>query len=188
MTERNEKRILNIIFAVLAVVIIIFAVDIELKLSKLMSSEPVVVNTYPETSESTTVDIYSFHNELTADNTTSAPAFNVTAQADAETSESTTVKTDDTTVLYTYATTVYSTSPFDQPSDSTTVPVTEPSITAVPSTIWSVDADQNFYRTKSGNKYHKADCSYLKNSRILVTIDEIISEGYEPCSKCMKGE
>lgn len=188
MSERNEKRILNVVFAVLAVIIIIFAVDIELKLSKLMGSEPVVVNTYPETSESTTVDIYSFHNDLTADNTTSAPVFTVTAQADANTSEASTATTYDTTVISTYATTAYSTSQFVQPTSSTTVIVTEPSTTAVPSTIWSVDADQNFYRTESGKKYHKADCSYLKNSRIIVSVDEIISEGYEPCSKCMKGE
>jgi len=188
MSERNEKRILNAVFAVLAVVIIVFAVDIEIKLSKLMSSEAMVVNTYPETSESATVDVYSFHNALTADNSTTTQILSTTAQTELITSESETIITSDVTAPNTQVTTANTTTQFIQPSDTTTMPITEPTTVIVPSTIWSVDADQNFYRTKSGTKYHKADCSYLKNSRILVTVDEIINEGYEPCLKCMKGE
>lgn len=186
MSERNEKRIINAVFAILAIVIIVFAVDIEIKLSKLMDSEPMVVNTHPETSESATVDIYSFHNELSADNTTTAAV--VASQNIAGSSYPSTIIVNETTASNADETEVQITTQYINPSAETTVPSTVPTTAAVPSTIWSVDADQNFYRTKSGNKYHKADCSYLKNSRILVSVDEIISEGYEPCSKCMKGE
>ncbi len=189
MSERNEKRILNAVFAVLAIVIIVFAVDIEVKLSKLMRSEALVVNTYPETSETAaTVDIYSFHHELTSENRTTTQILSTTAQIEINTSESTTTFSSDDAVSYTQVTTTASTTQYMLPSDTTTVPVSEMTTVVVPSTIWSVDADPNFYRTKSGTKYHKAECSYVKKSRILVTVEEIINEGYEPCSKCMKGE
>ncbi len=187
MSERNEKRIFNVIFAVLAIVIIVFAVDIEIKLSELMNSEPMVVNAYPETTEGTTVDVYSFHNQLTADNTTTTLPLSTTIHTEPVTSEPTTVITSPSTQAYTQTTAEQSSDDFIISSGAVAT-VTESPATAVPSTIWSVDADQNFYRTESGTKYHKADCSYLKSSRILVTVDEIISEGYEPCSKCVKGE
>ncbi len=188
MSERNEKRILNAVFAVLAIIIIIFAIDIEVKLSVLMNSEPLIVNTYPETSDSAMVDIYSFHNELTADNSTTAHILSTTAQAEINTSESEAVISSNVTEPYTQVTTTEATTQYIRPSYTTTMSINEQPTAVVPSTIWSVDADQNFYRTKSGTKYHKADCPYLKNSRILVSVEEIISEGYEPCSKCMKGE
>ena len=188
MSERNEKRLFNVIFAVLAVVIIAFAVDIEMKLSRLMSSEAMVVNTYPDTTESTSVDVYSFHNELTANNSTSSQPLSSAEAAVIGTTESTTVITEASSESYVQSTTAQSEVQYVQPTVITSANVTEPITTTVSSTIWSVDADQNFYRTKSGTKYHKADCPYLKNSRILVTVDEIANEGYEPCLKCMKGE
>lgn len=39
------------------------------------------------------------------------------------------------------------------------------------------------YRTKSGKKYHRAGCSYLK-SCIEVTLSEALSRGLSPCSRC----
>lgn len=40
------------------------------------------------------------------------------------------------------------------------------------------------YVTKTGNKYHKSNCSYLKKSKIQTTLSEAQSQGYTPCSKC----
>ena len=38
--------------------------------------------------------------------------------------------------------------------------------------------------TKTGEKYHREGCQYLKKSDILITLDEAKRMGYEPCSKC----
>ncbi len=39
------------------------------------------------------------------------------------------------------------------------------------------------YRTKTGKKYHRDGCSYLK-SRIQTTVAEAVSMGLTPCSRC----
>lgn len=39
------------------------------------------------------------------------------------------------------------------------------------------------YITRSGNKYHTSDCSYLKSSITISKIDAI-SQGYTACSRC----
>ena len=39
------------------------------------------------------------------------------------------------------------------------------------------------YVTRTGTKYHKAGCSYLK-SKIEMTLEEAEDEGYTPCSRC----
>lgn len=43
-----------------------------------------------------------------------------------------------------------------------------------------------YYVTQSGKKYHTASCSYLSKSKIAITMDRIKSEGYSPCSRCIK--
>lgn len=43
--------------------------------------------------------------------------------------------------------------------------------------------ERTVYRTKSGKKYHRAGCSYLK-SCIEVTLSEALSMGLSPCSRC----
>ncbi len=40
------------------------------------------------------------------------------------------------------------------------------------------------YITKTGKKYHKGDCSYLKQSKIQTTKKEAIANGYTACSRC----
>ena len=39
------------------------------------------------------------------------------------------------------------------------------------------------YVTRTGEKYHKAGCSYLK-SKIEMSLEDAQKEGYEPCSRC----
>lgn len=45
---------------------------------------------------------------------------------------------------------------------------------------------QTVYITKTGKKYHKDGCSYLKDSKIAISLDDAKAKGYEPCSKCCK--
>ncbi len=45
-----------------------------------------------------------------------------------------------------------------------------------------------YYVTESGKKYHVSDCHYLSKSKIELSYDEIILEGYEACSICIPKE
>ena len=40
------------------------------------------------------------------------------------------------------------------------------------------------YITKTGDCYHRANCSYLKKSKIAISLKNAIDEGYSRCSKC----
>ena len=40
------------------------------------------------------------------------------------------------------------------------------------------------YVTNTGSKYHKDSCSYLKKSKIQMSLSEAQSQGYTACSKC----
>lgn len=46
--------------------------------------------------------------------------------------------------------------------------------------------DSKYYITQSGSKYHIASCSYLKKSRIPISLETIKAKGYSPCSRCIK--
>lgn len=43
---------------------------------------------------------------------------------------------------------------------------------------------QTVYITKSGEKYHKEGCKYLKYSKKEIKLEEAISRGYEACKVC----
>lgn len=40
------------------------------------------------------------------------------------------------------------------------------------------------YVTKSGTKYHRDGCGYLKKSKIPISLEDAEAKGYTPCSKC----
>ncbi|MGN0482110.1 MAG: hypothetical protein ACI4HI_01020 [Lachnospiraceae bacterium] len=40
------------------------------------------------------------------------------------------------------------------------------------------------YVTNTGEKYHRAGCSYLRQSQIPISKDDAIAQGYTPCSRC----
>lgn len=40
------------------------------------------------------------------------------------------------------------------------------------------------YITKTGSKFHRAGCRYLRESKIAIDRDEAIALGYTPCSVC----
>lgn len=44
--------------------------------------------------------------------------------------------------------------------------------------------DNIVYVTKTGTKYHRADCPMLKSSKIEMTLKEAKAKGYTPCNKC----
>ena len=45
-------------------------------------------------------------------------------------------------------------------------------------------SDPTVYVTKTGKKYHRDGCQYLKKSKIPMSLSEAKSAGLEPCSKC----
>ena len=47
-----------------------------------------------------------------------------------------------------------------------------------------VQTSVTVYITKTGTKYHTATCSYLKNSKIAISKDTAIAQGYTACSRC----
>lgn len=53
--------------------------------------------------------------------------------------------------------------------------------------IHTSDKNKVYYVTASGKKYHNAGCSYLTKSRREITLSEIRSGGYSPCSRCIEG-
>ena len=40
------------------------------------------------------------------------------------------------------------------------------------------------YVTRTGEKYHKSNCSYLRQSKIEINLSEAKRLGYTPCSRC----
>ena len=40
------------------------------------------------------------------------------------------------------------------------------------------------YITKTGEKYHTSGCSYLKKSKIEISLENAVARGYTPCSRC----
>jgi len=40
------------------------------------------------------------------------------------------------------------------------------------------------YITRTGTKYHRADCRYLSSSEIIISKQDAINKGYTPCSVC----
>ena len=46
---------------------------------------------------------------------------------------------------------------------------------------------QTVYTTKTGEKYHTANCRYLKHSKKEITLEQAINFGYQACSVCKPG-
>jgi len=48
----------------------------------------------------------------------------------------------------------------------------------------SILLSQIVYITETGSKYHKSGCRYLKKSKIAISLESALSQGYTPCSVC----
>lgn len=46
---------------------------------------------------------------------------------------------------------------------------------------------QTVYTTKTGKKYHTANCRYLKHSKKEISLEQAINFGYQACSVCKPG-
>ena len=44
--------------------------------------------------------------------------------------------------------------------------------------------DFTVYITKTGTKYHLSSCSSISNTKISISLDNALSQGYEPCKRC----
>jgi hypothetical protein len=44
--------------------------------------------------------------------------------------------------------------------------------------------EQTVYVTKTGKKYHTANCRYLSKSKIPMSLKDAKASGYTPCSVC----
>lgn len=45
-------------------------------------------------------------------------------------------------------------------------------------------ASTTVYITKTGKKYHRGSCSYLRRSKIRISLRDACARGYTPCSRC----
>jgi len=79
-----------------------------------------------------------------------------------------------------------STSSKSTPSTSAATPL--PKVISTPSSAKAPQSTQNqnvtVYVTKSGKKYHVDGCSFLRKSKIPMSLEEAKKEGYTPCEKC----
>jgi len=50
--------------------------------------------------------------------------------------------------------------------------------------VFAASADTVVYITRTGAKYHRGSCSYLRQSKIEITLGDAVSRGYGPCSRC----
>ena len=54
----------------------------------------------------------------------------------------------------------------------------------IPQSNSLITKDVKVYITKTGDKYHKGTCRYLRQSKISIPKKEAISNGYEACKVC----
>jgi hypothetical protein len=47
-----------------------------------------------------------------------------------------------------------------------------------------IPRETTVYVTKTGAKYHTGNCSYLRQSKIAITLSNAKAQGYGPCSRC----
>jgi hypothetical protein len=45
-------------------------------------------------------------------------------------------------------------------------------------------ASIKLYITRTGKKYHRGSCSYLRKSKIPISLKKLCARGYTPCSRC----
>ena len=175
--RKIKKITVTGLFACLLAAIVVYAVNIGHKLDKLNEANTIVVvkneTTTVEENEVATVTDDITYNES---HTESEFVSDIT-QAESEAVETTSEKS---LVIETTSDNIYS-------EVATAVSSSEAHTTTESDEIDAEKSDsdsQIYYVTKSGKKYHRAGCSYLK-SKIEITIDKIKSGGYEPCSRCI---
>lgn len=57
--------------------------------------------------------------------------------------------------------------------------------TTMPLHVNAASGDTTVYVTRTGDKYHRSSCSYLRKSKIAITLQEAIDNGYGICTRCI---
>lgn len=70
--------------------------------------------------------------------------------------------------------------PVHTPSPTPAPPPPTPAPTPVP----EQKVEVTVYITKTGEKYHRAGCQYLRKSQIPISLDDAQAMGYTACSRC----
>jgi hypothetical protein len=71
-----------------------------------------------------------------------------------------------------------------KPATSTSQPAPAPPKTVAPAPQPAQSTDVTVYVTRTGEKYHVGSCSYLRQSKISISLSEAKRQGYTPCSRC----
>ena len=89
--------------------------------------------------------------------------------------------------LYGYATPTPTPSPTTTPTPTPTPtpqPTPAPTPRPTPKPVQQQTQSETVYITRTGSKYHRAGCSYLKSSCIPISKNDAIAAGYTACSRC----
>ena len=55
---------------------------------------------------------------------------------------------------------------------------------ATPEPTTTQPVSETVYITNTGEKYHRDGCSYLRKSKIPISLSDAEARGYTPCSRC----
>jgi hypothetical protein len=69
-------------------------------------------------------------------------------------------------------------------SDAGSVPATAPPSHANMATVATAPIETTVYITRTGEKYHRGSCRYLRQSKIPISLTEAKRQGYTACSVC----
>jgi hypothetical protein len=67
---------------------------------------------------------------------------------------------------------------------STKAPTAAPTLAPTESPAPTEPEGTIVYITETGEKYHKGSCRFLSKSKIEISLESAIKQGYEPCSVC----
>ena len=183
--EKLVDRILVCVLIVFCIVLTVMGVDIEKKLSKLNETPP--VTSIAQTSSNLSNDYYYSTNPATTE------ALSVQQQTDLSVPSSET-STGATSAVITDTTSTYNETIASDITTGTTVStaqsISQPSQPVVQSSAQSATteariSDGKYYVTASGKKYHLSFCTYLNKTKIEISLEDALSKGYEPCSRCI---
>lgn len=94
------------------------------------------------------------------------------------------ITTEETTTVKPTETEKPTTTETEEPTTTTT---TEKPTTTTTAPAIVEKKEKIVYITDTGNKYHTGSCRFVKNSKTSITVQEALSQGYEPCGVCNPG-
>ena len=55
---------------------------------------------------------------------------------------------------------------------------------SLPLTTFAASGNTTVYVTRTGEKYHRNGCQYLRKSKIAISLQDAVNSGYDACSRC----